>query len=203
VAFFTSTGFYYFQHTMLINNVYHKQTMVWHLLSFIGMQSKFLKLHKEKVISVDATCAIHSFLVLFLVCNPDILDQSAPSSSWWRGWSRCSCVFSCILLPTLRIVHNVHVPKRSWSKSNSSLTVLTLLHVFCLLPMLFSCWGLAAGIYSTINHQQYIKFLIHSLLEQDTSDLTVFILLTCIEYSLLYVSGSLFKKKHVTCSKVM
>jgi hypothetical protein len=49
-----------------------------------------------------------------MVYNPDILDHSAPSSSWRRSWSWCSCVFSCIFLSTLWFVYNVHVPKRSW-----------------------------------------------------------------------------------------
>nr|AFK44958.1 unknown [Lotus japonicus] len=41
---------------------------------FLPQQSKFLKLHKEKVISVDITDPVHSFLILLMVFNPDILD---------------------------------------------------------------------------------------------------------------------------------
>lgn len=95
-------------------------------------QSKCHKLHKEKVISNNATYPVCSFLILLMVCNPDILDQSSSSSSWWRGWSWCSCVSSCIFLSTLRFVYKVHVHKRAWHKSNSSLdSVYPVKDMFC------------------------------------------------------------------------
>lgn len=97
----------------------------------LPQQSKFLKLHKEKVISVNAIYDLYSFLIRLLVCNSDILDQSTSSSRWWRGRPWCSCVFSYIFLPTLRFVYNVLVPERSWYKSNSSLTAIRDVFWFC------------------------------------------------------------------------
>jgi len=82
--------------------------------SFIALQSKFLKLSKEKIISVNATYVIHSLFILPVVCNSDILGQSAPSSNWRRGWSWRYLVFSFLFLSTLWFVYNFHAPKRSW-----------------------------------------------------------------------------------------
>jgi hypothetical protein len=73
--------------SMLSIKLYCRDSMFLTCFSFvlIALQSKFLKLNKEKIISVNATYDIYSFFILLMVYNPDILDHSAPSSSWRRS----------------------------------------------------------------------------------------------------------------------
>ena len=47
-----------------------------------------------------------------MVCKPDILGKSSPSSGWWRGWPRSSCVSRDLLFSSSRVVYHVHEPKR-------------------------------------------------------------------------------------------